>query len=92
MTMASKTDIYGKFENIACKYLRHRIRERAREWVSNRLSVPFITPLLTVFGGLVGLVMDIAIPVFVLSGLSLTGIGIPIALVLLVALFTATCD
>lgn len=47
---------------------------------------------LTAVGWSVGLMLDILIPFVALSVVSLTIVGIPVALVLLVALITVTCE
>lgn len=85
------SDLHTKAEEIACKYLRNQIRGRASTWLGID-GIPVAGSILAGFGWGLGLVVDILIPFAALSLLSATGIGIPFALILFVALFTATCD
>lgn len=90
--MMGLNDLYAKAERIACKYLRNRIRSRASEWLGIDVVIPAVGSVLSGVGWSLRLVLDVLIPFTALSLVSSTIIGIPVALLLVVALFTATCE
>lgn len=90
--MTSIKRAYERSEDIACRYLKHRLRDRAREWFAANLNLPVVGTALGGVGWLVGLLLDLLIPVVALTSLSVTVVGLPVALMLLAAFFTARCD
>lgn len=79
-------------DRVVCKYLRNQIRASFRQWIASRIGIPVIGPILTGTGWFIGVIFDVLIPILALGGLTVTGIGFPVALLLGVALVTATCD